>query len=83
MTQLTAAGLWKVLAHVSAIMGLVLVGAVGGLVLYLTLAPTPLVILGGLAVGTLAAAIGIWIYIRAHLRGATGSDPPRTDVSSG
>ncbi|HEX2221591.1 MAG TPA: hypothetical protein VHK06_03630 [Candidatus Limnocylindria bacterium] len=80
MTQLTAAGLWKVLAHVSAIMSLMLLGAVAGLVLYLTVAPTPLVILGGLALGSLAAATGIWMYIRAHARDVTGSDPPPTDV---
>ncbi len=83
MTQLTGAGLWKVLAHVSAIMSLVLVGAVAGLVLYLTLVPTPLVVLAGLAVGSLAAAVGIWLYIRAHAPDGRRDDPPRGDVVSG
>jgi hypothetical protein len=83
MTQLTSAGLWKVLAQVSAIMSLVLVGAVAGLVLYLTVAPTPLFVLGGMAAGTLAAATGIWLYIRVHTRGGRRGAPPRSHVPSG
>ncbi len=85
MTQLTSAGLWRVLAQVSAIMSLVLVGAVAGLVLYLTVAPTPLSVVGGLALGSLAAAPGLWLYIRAHTGIRDGAGPPkarRTDVSS-
>jgi hypothetical protein len=82
MTQLTSAGLWKVLAQVSAIMSLVLVGAIIGLVLYVAVAPAPLFVLGGLAVGSLAAATGIWLYIRAHTGGERHGHASRTDAPS-
>ena len=74
MAQLTPLGLVKILAHVTLIMVIPIVGgAVAGLVLDGMLGTSPLCVLSGLAVGTLASAIGIAWYIRAGVRkGYTG-----------
>lgn len=69
MQQLTPLGLVKILAHVTAIMLIPMVGgAVAGLVLDGVLGTSPLCVLAGLAVGTAISAIGIALYIRAGVR---------------
>ncbi|MGH2393278.1 MAG: AtpZ/AtpI family protein [Candidatus Limnocylindria bacterium] len=69
MAQLTPLGLIKILAQVTAIMVIPMVGgAVAGLVLDGLLGTSPLCVLLGLAVGTLVSAIGIWLLIRAGVR---------------
>ena len=77
MAQLTPAGLIKILGQVTAIMVIPLVGgAVAGLILDGNLGTSPLYALIGLGVGTLIAAIGIWLLIRAGVRkGYTGGSP--------
>jgi hypothetical protein len=69
MAQLTPMGLVKILAQVTAIMVIPMVGgAVVGLILDGTLDTSPLLVLIGLGVGTLISAIGIWLLIRAGVR---------------
>jgi hypothetical protein len=69
MAQLTPAGLVKILGLVTGIMVIPMVGgAVAGLILDGMLGTTPLLVLSGLAAGTLIAAIGIWLLIRAGVR---------------
>lgn len=69
MTQLTPLGLIKILAQVTAIMVIPVVGgAVAGIVSDTRLGTSPLYVLIGLAVGTLVSAIGIWLLIRAGVR---------------
>lgn len=69
MTQLTPLGLVKILAQVTAIMVIPMVGgAVAGLVLDGLLGTSPTCVLLGLVVGTLISAIGIWLLIRAGVR---------------
>jgi hypothetical protein len=69
MAQLTPLGLVKILAHVTGIMVIPMVGgAVTGIILDGMLGTTPLCVLSGLAVGTLISAIGIALYIRAGVR---------------
>ena len=69
MAQLTPMGLVKILAQVTAIMVIPMVGGtVIGLILDRTLDTSPLLVLSGLAVGSLIAAIGIWLLIRAGVR---------------
>ena len=79
MTQLTPLGLVKILAQVTAIMVIPMVGgAVAGLVLDGMLGTSPLWVLLGLAVGTLISTIGIWLLIRAGVRkGYTDGGPRR------
>jgi hypothetical protein len=74
MAQLTPIGLVKILGLVTLIMVIPMVGgAVVGLVLDGLWGTSPLLVLVGLAVGSLIAAIGIWILIRAGARrGYTG-----------
>ena len=74
MPQLTPLGLVKILGLVTAIMVIPMVGgAVVGLILDAALRTSPLLVLIGLAVGTLLAAIGIWLLIRTGVRrGYTG-----------
>jgi hypothetical protein len=76
MAQLTPMGLVKLMGLVTLIMVIPIVGgAVAGLILDGMLATRPLLVLAGLAVGTLIAAIGIWLLIRAGVRrGYTRSD---------
>jgi F0F1-type ATP synthase assembly protein I len=67
MTQLTPADLVRILGHVTLILTVSLVGGVVlGLALDAMLDTTPLLVLSGLAVGSLVAATGIWLYIRTH-----------------
>ena len=73
MTQLTSAGLVKILGHVTLIMSSVLIGTVAGIVIDGVLATSPLFVLTGLAVGTVIAAVGVWVYIRARLRAGFGT----------
>jgi hypothetical protein len=74
--QLTPEGLIKILGQVTLIMVIPMVGgAVAGLVLDGLLGTTPLLVFMGLAVGTLIAAIGIWLLIRAGLRDGLGRGP--------
>ncbi len=69
MAQLTPMGLVKILAQVTAIMLIAIVGgAVAGLILDRILETSPLLVLSGIAGGTLIAAIGIWLLIRAGVR---------------
>jgi hypothetical protein len=69
MAQLTPAGLVKILGQVTLIMVIPIAGgSVAGLVLDESLRTTPLYTIGGLAVGTLVAAIGIWLLIRSGVR---------------
>ena len=69
MAQLTPIGLVKILGLVTLIMVIPIVGgAVAGLILDGLLATSPLLVLAGLAVGTLIAAFGIWLLIRAGVR---------------
>jgi hypothetical protein len=73
MAQLTPTGLIKLLGLVTLIMALPMVGgAVAGLVLDGVLGTSPLLVLIGLTVGSLIAAIGIWLLIRAGVRRGYG-----------
>ena len=74
MTQLTSAGLVKILGQVTLIMSSVLLGTVAGIVIDAALATSPLFVLLGLALGTGIAAMGLWLYIRARLRAGFGPD---------
>ena len=78
MTQLTPTGLVKILGLVTLIMVVPIVGgSVTGLVLDGVFGTGPMLVLIGLAVGSLIAAIGIWLLIRAGARrgygGGTGN----------
>jgi hypothetical protein len=77
MAQLTPLGLVKILGLVTLIMVIPMVGgAVAGLVLDRLLHTSPVLALTGLGVGTLIAAIGIWLLIRAGARrGYTAGGP--------
>jgi len=69
MTQLTPLGLVKILGQVTGIMVIPIVGAaVVGLVADRILGTSPLLVLIALIVGTLVAALGIWLLIRAGIR---------------
>ena len=69
MTQLTPMGLIKILGQVTGIMVIPIVGAaVVGLVADRILGTSPLLVLIALIVGTLVAALGIWLLIRAGIR---------------
>ncbi len=69
MAQLTPLGLARILAQVTAIMVIPIVGgAVAGLVIDGMLGTSPLYVLIGLGVGTVISAIGIWLLIRAGVR---------------
>jgi ABC-type enterobactin transport system permease subunit len=82
MAQLTPLGLIKILAQVTAIMVIPMVGgAVAGIVLDTMLGTTPLFVLIGLGVGTMISALGIWLLIRAGVRkGYTGAGSSRHDA---
>lgn len=69
MTQLTPMGLVKILGQVTAIMVIPIVGgAVAGLILDRMLGTSPILVLVGLAAGTVIAAIGIRLLIRSGVR---------------
>jgi ABC-type enterobactin transport system permease subunit len=82
MAQLTPLGLIRILAQVTAIMVIPMVGgAVAGIVLDRTQGTSPLFVLIGLGVGTLISAVGIWLLIRAGVRkGYTATGRPRHDA---
>lgn len=77
MAQLTPTGLIKIMGLVTLIMVVPMVGgAVSGLVLDGLLGTSPLLVLIGVGVGTLIAAIGIWLLIRTGVqRGYTDGRP--------
>ena len=77
MAQLTPMGLVKIMGLVTLIMVVpILGGAVAGLVLDELMGMSPLFVLSGVVVGTLIAAIGIWLLIRAGARrGLTDGRP--------
>jgi hypothetical protein len=69
MAQLTPTGLVKIMGLVTLIMVIPMVGgAVTGLVFDELMGTSPLLVLIGVGVGTLIAAIGIWLLIRAGAR---------------
>jgi hypothetical protein len=69
MAQLTPTGLVKIMGLVTLIMVVPMVGgAVAGLVLDRLLNTSPMLVLLGVVVGTLIAAIGIWLLIRTGVR---------------
>jgi hypothetical protein len=73
MAQLTPTGLVRILGLVTLIMVIPMVGgSVAGLVLDGAFGTSPLLVLIGLAVGSLSAAIGIWLLIRAGARRGYG-----------
>ncbi|MEX2137314.1 MAG: hypothetical protein WEB29_10270 [Chloroflexota bacterium] len=74
MAQLTPTGLVKILGLVTLIMVIPIVGgSVAGLILDGVFGTGPLLVLIGLAGGSLIAAIGIWLLIRAGARRGYGS----------
>ena len=76
MAQLTPIGLVKLMGLVTLIMVIPMVGgAVAGVVFDGMLGTSPLLVLSGLAVGTLIAAIGIKLLISAGVRRGYGRDP--------
>jgi len=77
MAKLTPTGLIKIMGQVTAIMVISILGsAVAGLILDRMLATSPLLVLTGVALGTVIAALGIWLLIRAGVRsGYTGGGP--------
>jgi hypothetical protein len=73
MAQLTPTGLIKILGLVSLIMVIPIVGgSVAGLILDGVFGTSPVLVLIGLAVGSLIAALGIWALIRAGIRRGYG-----------
>jgi hypothetical protein len=73
MAQLTPTGLIKILGLVTLIMVIPIVGgSVAGLILDGAFGTSPLLVLIGLAVGSLIAALGIWALIRAGIRRGYG-----------
>jgi F0F1-type ATP synthase assembly protein I len=80
MKQLTPMGLVKIMAQVTAIMVIpILGGAVAGLLIDMALEASPLFVLIGLLLGTAVAAVGIWLLIRAGTRGEPVARSPRHD----
>ena len=76
MAQLTPIGLVKLMGLVTLIMVIPMVGgAVAGVVMDGMLGTSPLLVLSGLAVGTLIAAIGIRLLISAGVRRGYGRGP--------
>jgi hypothetical protein len=65
MQRGTSPGPARILGEVTLIMAVsMLGGVVVGLVLDAQAGTSPIFVLGGLVVGSLASAIGIWLYIR-------------------
>ncbi len=74
MAQLTPSGLVKIMGLVTLIMVIPIVGgSVTGLILDGVFGTSPLLVLIGLAVGSLVAAAGIWLLIRAGVRRGYGA----------
>lgn len=80
MKQLTPMGLVKIMAQVTAIMVIpILGGAVAGILIDMALETSPLFVLIGLLLGTAVSAAGIWLLIRAGTRGEPVARSPRHD----
>ncbi len=80
MKQLTPMGLVKIMAQVTAIMVIPMVGgAVAGIVIDMALGTSPLFVLIGLLLGSAISAGGIWLLIRAGTRGEPVARSPRHD----
>lgn len=80
MSQLTPLDLIRILGHVTLILVIPMVGGtVLGLVLDAMLGTSPLLGVGGLVVGSLVAALGIWLYIRAHPMHTTARPEEQSD----
>ena len=74
MAQLTPSGLVKIMGLVTLIMVIPIVGgSVAGLLLDGVFGTSPLLVLIGLAVGSVVAATGIWLLIRAGARRGYGA----------
>ena len=74
MAKLTPTGLVKIMGLVTLIMVIPIVGSsVAGLVLDRVFGTSPLLVVIGLAVGSLIAALGIWLLIRAGARRGYGA----------
>ncbi len=81
MQQLTPLGLIKILGQVTAIMVIPLVGGVvAGLIADGMFGTSPFYVFLGLGGGTLVAAIGIWLLIRAGVRKGYTDGGPRGDT---
>ena len=77
MAQLTPTGLVKLLGLVTLIMVVPMVGgAIIGLIADGALGTSPTMVLIGLGVGSLTAAIGIWLLLRAGMRRGYGDGGP-------
>ena len=69
MQRQTSPGPARILGEVTLIMFVPMLGGVViGLVLDAQAGTSPIFVLGGLALGSLASAIGIWLYIRKRQR---------------
>ncbi len=75
MSRLTNAGLFVILGQVTLIMSIILVATVVGLVLDSMLQTTPMLLLIGFVAGNAIAFIGIWLLIRAGVRGRDDTEP--------
>jgi Putative F0F1-ATPase subunit Ca2+/Mg2+ transporter len=65
MQRGTSPGPARILGEVTLIMAVpMLGGVVAGLVLDAQAGTSPIFVLGGLVIGSLVSAIGIWLYIR-------------------
>ncbi len=77
MAQLTPTGLVKLLGLVTLIMVVPMVGgAIIGLIADGAFGTSPTMVLIGLGVGSLTAAIGIWLLLRAGMRRGYGDGGP-------
>ena len=78
MKQLTPMGLVKILAQVTAIMVIPIVGgAVAGIMIDMSQGTSPLFVVLGLLLGSAVSAVGIWLLIRAGTRGEQVARSPR------
>jgi F0F1-type ATP synthase assembly protein I len=73
-------GLVKILAQVTAIMVIPMVGgAVAGILIDMAMGTSPIFVLTGLLLGSAVSAAGIWLLIRAGTRGEPVARSPRHD----
>lgn len=72
----TSPGPARILGDVTLIMAVPMLGGVViGLVLDAQAGTSPIFVLGGLLLGSLASAIGIWLYIRARRPRSPSAEP--------
>lgn len=72
----TSPGPARILGDVTLIMAVPMLGGVViGLVLDAQAGTSPIFVLGSLLLGSLASAIGIWLYIRARRPRPTSAEP--------